>query len=495
MKIHSREKMYWFFTALAGLSVTALLFFSPAVYGQDMNSFEEERLLRTFRQVFNFVQENYVEEVDADVLIEGAMKGMFESLDDPYSAYLDTEDMRSLTDTTSGEFGGVGLYINKVRPDEDRPELQEWVEVVSPIEGTPAYRAGMRPRDLIIEIEGESTIELSIDEVVDRLRGEPGSAVEITVLRNMKNELTIELERAIIEIPTVRSAAMDKDIAYVRIIQFTPKTAEKVEESLRELKNSGHREFILDLRTNPGGLLTSAVDTADLFFDDGLVVGTAGRVAGENQAFYARQGNILGNSSEIIVLINEGTASAAEILAGALKDRDRAVIVGTTSYGKGSVQQVRSLGDGGFRLTMSKYYTPSESFIDKIGIKPDVTVEEPELSEEESEDLITIQQENRIQQFLDQAGNNPGEERIRQFFNRLREEGFNVNERLFRRLVTLELEVRSNESAPYDLDYDLVLQEAVRILRENETRRIINSREEERSMSSRSRGLPEPALQ
>ncbi|AHC13502.1 S41 family peptidase [Salinispira pacifica] len=495
MKILSREKMYWFFTAVAGLSVTALLFFSPAVYGQDMSSFQEERLLRTFRQVFDFVQDNYVEEVDPDVLIEGAMKGMFESLDDPYSAYLDTEDMRSLTDTTSGEFGGVGLYINKVRPDEDRPQLQEWVEVVSPIEGTPAYRAGMRPRDLIIEIEGESTIEMSIDEVVDRLRGEPGSVVEITILRNMKNELNIELERAIIEIPTVRHAAIDDDIAYLRIIQFTPRTAEKVEEALRELKESGHREFILDLRTNPGGLLTSAVDTADLFFDDGLVVGTAGRVAGENQAFYARQGTVLDDTSKLIVVINEGTASAAEILAGALRDRDRAVVVGTTSYGKGSVQQVRSLGDGGFRLTMARYYTPDETFIDKVGIEPDITVEEPELTEKESEDLITIQQEDRIQEFLNQAGNNPGENRIRQFFNGLRNEGFEVNERLVRRLITLELEMRTNESAPYDLDYDLVLQEAVRILRENETRRIINSREESNSMSSRGNALPEPALQ
>jgi carboxyl-terminal processing protease len=487
------SRWYWIVSAGLGLLVTAFFFISPALNAQEINSFQEERLIRTFRQVFDFIQDNYVDEVDPEVLIEGALKGMFESLEDPYSAYLDTEDMRSLTDTTSGEFGGVGLYINKVLPDEERPEIQEWVEVVSPIEGTPAFRAGMRPRDLIVEIEGDSTVELSIDEVVDRLRGEPGSDVVITVLRG-ERRFPVTLTRAIIQIPVVRYGGIRDEIGYIRIIQFTPLTAEKTEEAILDLEEQGYRDLIIDLRTNPGGLLAAAIDTADLFFDDGLVVGTAGRVASENQVFYARQGRVVEDSARVVVIINEGTASAAEILAGALKDRDRAVLVGETSFGKGTVQQVRSLGNGGFRLTMARYYTPDEIFIDKAGIEPDVVVEEPEVPEDETEALLTIQSENRIEEFLDASGINVTRTQINGFINRLRAEGFAVNERLLTRLINLELQARRNENPVYDLEYDLVLQEAIDILVEDRVQALIEEREEPRSMSSSPSALPSPRL-
>jgi carboxyl-terminal processing protease len=488
------SRTFWLVTAALAFVATGLLFISPSLYAQDISSFEEERLLRTFRQVFDFIQDNYVDEVDPDVLIEGAMKGMFDSLEDPYSAYLDTNDMRSLTDTTSGQFGGVGLYINKVLPDEERPELQEWVEVVSPIEGTPAYRAGMRPRDLIVEIEGESTVEMSIDEVVSRLRGEPGSDVVITVQRGSQRRFNVTLTRAIIEIPTVRYAGVGDDVGYIRIIQFTPRTAEKTEEAILDLKNQGFRDLIIDLRTNPGGLLTAAIDTADLFFDDGLVVGTAGRVASENQAFFARQGRAVDGDVRVVVMINEGTASAAEILAGALRDRDRAVLVGVTSFGKGSVQQVRSLGNGGFRLTMARYYTPDEIFIDKVGIEPDVVIEEPEILEEESESLIEIQNEKLIEAFLDRNNNVVNDARINGFINSLRADGYAVNERLLVRLINLELSARLNENPVYDLEYDLVLQEALEIIRSDRVQAIIDEREEPRSMSSTVPRLPSPRL-
>ena len=477
MKLSVSNRFYWICSVIAALILVLLFFFSSGLHAQEMTDFEEERLLRTFQQVFSFIRDNYVEEVDPDVLIEGAMKGMFESLDDPYSAYLDGTDMRSLTDTTSGEFGGVGLYINKVRPDDEQPELQEWVEIVSPIEGTPAFRADLRPRDLIVEIEGESTIDMSIDEVVSKLRGAPDTLVEVTILRNLETRFTINLNRAIIEIPTVRYGGVQDNIGYVRIIQFTPRTAEKVAAGLQDLRSQGYRDMIIDLRTNPGGLLTAAIETADLFFDDGLVVGTAGRTESENQAYNAQKGVSLDRSAQLVVLINEGTASAAEILAGALKDRNRAVLIGETSFGKGSVQQVRGLGEGGFRLTMSKYYTPAKVFIDKIGISPDIVIEEAEISTEENEALITIREEKRVEAFLDRTSDNPSESQISVFIADLKSDGFAINERLVRRVITREREARLNEISVFDLDYDLVLQEAVAVLLEKRTQAIIDKRE------------------
>ncbi len=496
MKKSTSARMYWAVSGILSLVFLGSLFFVPALQAQEIRSFGEERLLRTFREVYEFVHKNYVDEIDSDVLIEGAMKGMFRSLEDPHSGYLDIEDMRSLTDTTSGEFGGVGLYINKVRLDEDRPELDEWVEVVSPIDGTPASRAGLRSRDLIVAIEGESTAELSIYEVVKRLRGKPDSEVELTILRNMRNRFDVTLTRAIIEIPTVRYAGLQDDVGFLRIIQFTPRTAEQVEQGLRELTSEGYKNLILDLRTNPGGLLTAAIDTADLFFDNGLVVGTWGRIPDKNQAYYARKGIAIDGDAQIVVLINEGTASAAEILAGALKDRNRAVLVGVTSYGKGSVQQVRSLGDGGFRLTIAKYYTPSEEFIDKIGIEPDVVMDEPELSEEENDALIEIQEQKRIKAFLDRHGNDPGRTRINTFINSLRTEGYAVNEHILRRLLRLEIETRTTTvRSIYDLEYDLVLKEALRILKDGEVQVLLDNREPALATSAANNFLPTPLIQ
>ena len=491
MKLSENNQFYWVFAVIAVLALVTIFFFSPIVYAQEATDFEDERLLRTFRQVFNFIQQNYVEEVDSSVLIDGALEGMFDSLEDPYSAYLDETDMRSLTDTTSGEFGGVGLYINKLRPNDQQPELQEWVEIVSPIEGTPAFRAGLRPRDLIVEIEDESTVDMSIDVVVSKLRGEPNTKVKVTILRNQKSRLTVNLNRAIIEIPTVRHSGIQNDIGYVRIIQFTPRTAAKVEEALRDLISQGYQDMIIDLRTNPGGLLTSAIETADLFFDDGLVVGTAGRAESENQTYHAQQGISLDRNAQLVVLINEGTASAAEILAGALKDRNRAVLIGETSFGKGSVQQVRGLGEGGFRLTMAKYYTPDRLFIDEVGISPDIFISEVDISDEEDQALITIQEEERIETFLDRSNNRLSESQIRSFINTLESEGFAVNERLLRRLITLELEARLNESSVFDLDYDLVLQEAVNVLLENRTQAIIDNREPAAPVSNALDGFPQ----
>lgn len=454
------------------------------------NTSDEDRFIETFRQVFRFIQSNYVDEVEAQVLIDGAMKGMFESLDDPYSAFLTATDMRSLTDTTQGQFGGVGLYINKVVPNPSTPEIGPWVEIVSPIDDTPAFRAGLASGDYITHINGESVDEISIDEVVSRLRGTPGTPVEVTIRRGRNATFDVELVRAIIEIPTVRYATIG-NTGFLRIIQFTPRTTERVEAALRDLRAQNVTSLIVDVRANPGGLLNAVVETGDLFFNDGLIVGTRGRNVRENQVFNARPGVAFPEDIPMVVLIDRGSASAAEILAGALMNRGRAITVGTTTFGKGSVQQIRQLGSTGFRLTMSRYYTPGNIFIDKVGVPPDVEVVPPALTEDEEMALGEITQERRIQRFLDGTPN-PTAAQIRAFENQLQSENLGLPSRVIGRMILQEQDRRANVTRVFDLDFDLVLQEALRIIQDGEVQKIIDARPPLQSDFAQAGNLPVP---
>ncbi len=463
-----RERLFW---AGTGFCIFVLLFVLLApVYatGQEEGA-DADRLLQMFSQVFDFVEDNYVDVVDPEVLIEGALEGLFESLDDPHSYYMTAEEMRDLSDTTQGEFGGVGMYISKqVRGEDD--DRASYVEIVTPIDGTPADRAGLRSGDLIVAIDDESTEDLTIDEVVGRLRGRPGTEVTISVRRGRRHTFPVTLNRDIIEVPTVRTAMVPGDIAFLRIIQFTPYTNDRVAEAIREFEDSGYQSMIIDLRRNPGGLLNGVVETADLFFEDGLIVGTRGRNPRENEVFVATEGSIIPDDLPIVVLIDEGSASAAEILAGALKDRDRAYLIGETTYGKGSVQQVRRIGEGGFRLTMSRYYTPNGIYIDKNGIDPHRIVAEPELSEEELEAYAAIIEEDTIAAFVEENPS-PTNRQIEAFISEQRATGRELPDRVFRKLVRDEINRRNDNVAVYDLEYDIVLQEAVRMLREEDVTR------------------------
>jgi len=339
--------------------------------------------------------------------------------------------------------------------------------VVSPIEGTPAYFAGVQSGDLIVRIEGESTAPLSIDEVLNRLRGRPGSEVNITLRRGRAHEFDVELVRDVIQVPTVRRDMIDDDIGFMRIIQFTPYTNDRVRDAIEHFEESGYSSLIIDLRRNPGGLLAGVVDTADLFLDGGLVVGTRGRSPRENEEFRASSGTAISDNIPIVVLIDGGSASAAEILAGALKDRDRAFLIGETTYGKGSVQQVRRVGDGGFRLTMSRYYTPSGTYIDKDGISPDKVVREEELSDDELEALATLRNQRRIARFVEQNPS-PSPAAIDSFLQQLEQDGIQLRESVVRRMIRDEVNRMDGVTQVYDLEYDSALQEAVRMLRGSE---------------------------
>jgi carboxyl-terminal processing protease len=458
----SRGKAFSLVWLISTLTLCALFVIASAPRAEAQGREQEaaKRYTSIMQNVFDFIQRHYVEEVDPQKLYEGAMSGMFNALEDPYSSFLPEAEMSDLNDTTQGNFGGVGLYISK--PAGERPDGKPpYVEVASPIEDTPGWRAGINPGDLIVAINGETTDTLTMDEVLGRLRGVPGVQLTLLIRRGEKLEFPVTLTRAVIEVPTVKHAMID-DIGYLRLLTFTPMTADRARDALNEFKAKNYKSLILDLRNNYGGLLNSAVDISDLFLRGGVVVSTKSRIPTENRVFPARQNTMVPEDMPVIVLINKGSASASEIVAGALKDRGRAYLVGEKSFGKGSVQQVYPLDRAGFRITTARYYTPSDVNIDKIGIPPDREVLFPEFSDAEAEKLNALIAANRIPPFIE-ANPKADSAQIDAFARQLNAE-FSIDVSLLRRLIRNE-QNRTVIAPVYDLEYDLQLEEAVKILR------------------------------
>jgi len=410
------------------------------------------------QDVFEFIYNNYVDEVEAQVIFEGAMNGMFNALGDPYTVFLAESEMNDMNDTTQGRFGGVGLNITQsvgARPD-GKPR---YVEVVSPIEDTPGWRAGISPGDFIAEIDGTPTDTLTMDEVLARLRGTPGESVRLVIKRGEKMEFPVTITRAVIEVPTVKHA-MIGDTAYLKLLTFTPMTIERTIGAINEFRANNYKSLILDLRNNYGGLLEAAIDVSSIFLDGGLVVSTKSRIRRETRDFRTRRPMLVPADIPVIVLINRGSASASEIVAGALKDRGRALLVGEKTFGKGSVQQVRRLDNAGFKITTARYFTPSDVNIDKIGIPPDRAVAFPEYTEEDAEKLNELINANRIPEF---AAQNPqaGAAQVEAFASSLERE-YHLNLSLLKRMIRNELN-RTSIAPVYDLEYDIQLQEAINI--------------------------------
>lgn len=343
------------------------------------NSKETMKYLELFGDVFDKVKKDYVEEVQDKVLIEAAINGMLTSLD-PHSSYLDEKGFNEMRIQTKGEFGGLGIEVTMENGI---------VKVVSPIDDTPAFRAGIKAGDYISRIDGESVMGTTLSDAVEKMRGKPGTDIELTVLREGTAEpLIVKVTRDIIKIKSIRARRED-NAAYIRITSFSEQTADSLEKELKAvMKDIGDEKFegmILDLRNNPGGLLDQAIEVSDLFLSQGEIVSTGGRVAEGNKRFNATAGDMI-NAKPIVVLINGGSASASEIVAGALQDHKRAVIVGTKSFGKGSVQTVipLSASNGAMRLTTSRYYTPSGRSIQAEGIEPDVVIQQSKLEAADS---------------------------------------------------------------------------------------------------------------
>ncbi|MDR2468809.1 MAG: S41 family peptidase [Spirochaetaceae bacterium] len=391
------------------------------------------------------------------------MAGMFGALGYPYSQLLAEKEMEDLNQNViKGSYGGVGLYISK--PLNERNEGKPaYVEIASPIEGTPGWRAGLQPGDFIIKINDELTEDLSMDDVLARLKGPAGEQVNLLIRRGTKLEFPVTLTRAIIEVPTVKHAIIG-DIGYIRLISFSNMTAERAREALDEFaKNGGYKGLILDLRNNYGGLLSSAVEVSNLFLEGGVVVSVKSRIPGQNSVSYGGKTPIVPQNIPVVVLINHGSASASEIVAGALKDRGRAYLVGEKSYGKGSVQQVYPLEKSGFKITTARYFTPSDVNIDKVGIPPDREILFPKFSAEDTDSLNKLINSNKIPAFVEANPHAPPG--VSDSFARQLNEEYHLDFNLLRRLIRDE-QNRTVIAPVYDLEYDVQLQEAVKIIRE-----------------------------
>lgn len=458
----SSNRLAWALLAILAISFSTLSLGPQFAHAQD-KPLSNQEYFNLFQSAFNFILQNYVDEVDSKTLYEGAMQGLFNALGDPYSSFLTEKMMQDLTDTTTGRFGGLGLYISKPLPEALPKGKKPFVEVVSPIEDTPGWRAGIMPGDYITHINGESTEPMLMDEVLSKLRGVPETAVTITILRGESLIFSETLVRALIEVPTVKRAMLPGDYGYLRVIEFTPQTAGRVRDAIDFFEANKYKGMVIDLRNNPGGLLQSAIQVADLFLNSGVIVSTKSRNAYENTTYRARNTVRVAADLPIVVLINKGSASASEILAGALKDHKRAYLVGENSYGKGSVQQVLPLGETGFKLTMSRYYTPSDANIDKIGIAPDLMIAEPQLTSEEEASLTSLIESNVFGQF---AERNPSASSIEvdRFVNGLRSQGSPVSARILKRMVMNQLN-RTRIAPEYDLEYDLQLNAALEVLK------------------------------
>ena len=323
-----------------------------------------------FGEVLENIKKEYVDDIDQSEVMDSAINGVLQSLD-PYSAYMSPELFKEMQTDTRGEFGGLGIEIGMEAGV---------VKVISPIDGTPAQKVGIKAGDYIVKIGKEQVQGKSLMEAVKLMRGQIGTEINLTIRRkNVKKPLEFKITRKIIEVKSVNSQIISekKNIGYVRLKSFNENSDNQFLKSLKEFeKNKKIKGYVIDLRNNPGGLLTQAINITDFFLDDGEIVSTKGRKISETRKFFARKGDEI-KGKPIVVLINNGSASAAEILAGALKDHKRAIILGENSYGKGSVQSIIPLRNGGgMRLTISKYYLPSGKSISEVGVTPDILVEE-----------------------------------------------------------------------------------------------------------------------
>ena len=321
-----------------------------------------------FGEVLDKINKEYVEEVNQSDAMDAAINGVLQSLD-PYSAYMSPELFEEMQTETSGEFGGLGIEVGMEAGV---------VKVISPIDNSPAEQAGVKAGDYIVKINGVQVQGKTLTEAVELMRGPVGSPIEITIRRiGEKKSFVFEIIREIIEVKSVKSELIDDKVGYIRLTSFNENSADQIKDIVKKFKKENNIDkYILDLRNNPGGLLSQAIRISDFFLDNGEIVATKGRQSNENRKWFAKKGDII-NGETLLILINYGSASAAEIVAGALKDHKRAVIVGENSYGKGSVQSIIPLKNkGAIRLTISKYYLPSGKSISGEGVTPDIVVEE-----------------------------------------------------------------------------------------------------------------------
>ncbi len=347
-----------------------IIFLTQFLFLKQINSAEIDiyKKIDLFGEVLEKINKEYVDEINQSESMDSAINGLLQSLD-PYSAYMSPEIFQEMQTETSGEFGGLGIEVSMEAGV---------VKVISPIDDTPASKAGIKAGDYIVKINNIQVQGKSLSEAVDLMRGPVGSAIELTVRRRgIKKALTFNITREIIEVQSVKSDLLDNNIGYIRLTSFNDNSSQQIKKQIKKLKkNENLKAFILDLRNNPGGLLSQAIKISDFFLENGEIVSTKSRKKSENKRWFAKKGDIT-DGKTLLVLINYGSASASEIVAGALKDHKRAIILGESSYGKGSVQSIIPLKNkGAIRLTVAKYYLPSGDSISEVGVRPDIEVNE-----------------------------------------------------------------------------------------------------------------------
>jgi carboxyl-terminal processing protease len=347
-----------------------IIFLTQFLFLKQINSAEIDiyKKIDLFGEVLEKINKEYVDEINQSESMDSAINGLLQSLD-PYSAYMSPEIFQEMQTETSGEFGGLGIEVSMEAGV---------VKVISPIDDTPASKAGIKAGDYIVKINNVQVQGKSLSEAVDLMRGPVGSGIELTVRRRgVKKALTFNIIREIIEVQSVKSDLLDNNIGYIRLTSFNDNSSQQIKKQIKKLKkNENLKAFILDLRNNPGGLLSQAIKISDFFLENGEIVSTKSRKKSENKRWFAKKGDLT-NGKTLLVLINYGSASASEIVAGALKDHKRAIILGESSFGKGSVQSIIPLKNkGAIRLTVAKYYLPSGDSISEVGVRPDIEVNE-----------------------------------------------------------------------------------------------------------------------
>jgi carboxyl-terminal processing protease len=459
-KAANRERMVWAAVTVVLLAALAIFVFSPRLLAADPED-ETQAYLNSFAQVFRFTRDHYVyaDKAQPKALIEGALKGMLDAIGDPYTTYFTAEETSQLDDVTYGKYSGVGLIISK---------SEKGAEVVAPIDGSPAYKAGISAGDIVTKVDGEPMAEISIDNIMKKIRGEVDSNVTLSILRGESVTFDVTVKRELVEVPAVKWEMIGSDIGYLRLIQFTSLAPDRCREALADFEKRGFKYLIVDLRSNGGGTLDAGIDIANLFIANGVIVGErTDRSERENRVWYADPKKVMVDPRiPMVVLTDKGTASASEILAGALKDTGRAVLCGTTTYGKGSVQVVHRLSDTGgeFKLTIALYHTPSGEFIDKKGIEPNIKIEEPKLTPGEEKSLTDLLNGKYVSDFV-KSNPQPTDAQVKGFIAAVRNKGIVLDDRYMRRLVRQEINRTNNNPPLVDLDFDVTLQAAVKALR------------------------------
>jgi carboxyl-terminal processing protease len=454
LKEMMKKRIFWILVIVLGLN----LLVGSSIIGQNKIGRDIYESLDVFNQAFNLLQRHFVDIDDVGVkdLIYGAIEGMIRRLDDPHTRFMNPDIYREMKVETKGSFGGLGIEI-AIRDDQ--------LTIISPLEDTPAFRAGVEAGDKIVKIDGVSTKGITLMEAVRKLRGPKGTKVTITVAREgVEGTIDFTITRDIIHIKSVKFANVQDKIGYVRIVNFSSTTGKDLKKALKTLKTKGAESLILDLRRNPGGLLTAAVEVADEFLDKGMIVTTRGRTEAQVNEFRARSGGEY-TEGPLIVMIDEGSASASEIVAGAIKDNKRGLILGMKSFGKGSVQTVYDLPDNSaIAVTTAKYFTPSGKSIHKAGIEVDVSVKRPRLKKQEIEMLRKFRKEKYAEKFLSKHLEYT-EDEFNEFLEALREDGIDLSANLIKSEVLREKRRKKKEREPiYDLLVDTQLKRAIDIL-------------------------------